>query len=191
MLKVLYRKWWVILLQGILLIILSVYAFNNPKALLVALSFWMGVFVLGAGIVGVFSYFTAEGEEKENFSLGWSIISVIIGFMMLAHIVVAMKTVTLLFGIWMVATGVSLTKWGMEATKQGAMGWIVLLVGVMSVVLGVMMFFDKSLAAVGISTLLGIHAMLAGIGFIALGLLKRNAADKFKELKAELKERLQ
>jgi uncharacterized membrane protein HdeD (DUF308 family) len=43
MIQLLFRKWWLILIQGILLIILSMYIFNNPVIVLAALSFWLSV----------------------------------------------------------------------------------------------------------------------------------------------------
>ena len=49
MLQLLFRKWWVVLLQGVLLIILSIYIFQNPVAVLAGISFWCGLLVLAAG----------------------------------------------------------------------------------------------------------------------------------------------
>ena len=43
MLQLLFRKWWVILLQGILLIILSIYIFQHPVEVLAGISLWCGI----------------------------------------------------------------------------------------------------------------------------------------------------
>jgi len=40
MLQLLFRKWWVVLLQGVLLIILSIYIFQNPVEVLAGISVW-------------------------------------------------------------------------------------------------------------------------------------------------------
>ena len=45
MAQVLFRKWWVLLLQGILLIVLSIYIFNYPVDVLAGISFWFGLIV--------------------------------------------------------------------------------------------------------------------------------------------------
>ena len=42
----LFRKWWIILLQGILLIIISFIFFNNPAEVLAVISFWVGLLTL-------------------------------------------------------------------------------------------------------------------------------------------------
>jgi uncharacterized membrane protein HdeD (DUF308 family) len=50
MLQLLLRRWWVVLLQGILLILLAIYIFKNPVTALAAVSIWFGVSVLLSGI---------------------------------------------------------------------------------------------------------------------------------------------
>ena len=41
--KPIIRKWWVGLIQGIILIILSIYIFNNPLNALKGISIWIGI----------------------------------------------------------------------------------------------------------------------------------------------------
>jgi uncharacterized membrane protein HdeD (DUF308 family) len=69
MLKLLFRKWWLILVQGILLIILSILIFQNPAEVLAGISFWFGLIVLGAGIIGIIAWLAADKAEKEHISL--------------------------------------------------------------------------------------------------------------------------
>jgi uncharacterized membrane protein HdeD (DUF308 family) len=73
MLKLLFRKWWVILLQGILLIILSIYIFNNPVAVLAGISLWFGILVVISGVIGIIVWLFADSLEREEMSLLWSI----------------------------------------------------------------------------------------------------------------------
>ena len=69
MLKLLFRKWWVVLLQGILLIILSIYIFQNPVAVLTGISFWFGLVVLATGLLGIIGWLAADKPEREGMSL--------------------------------------------------------------------------------------------------------------------------
>jgi uncharacterized membrane protein HdeD (DUF308 family) len=69
---------------------------------------------------------------------------------------------------------------GWEHRKAGAVGWIMFLGGVLSIIAGVVIIFDMATGAAWISTLLGIQALIAGIGFIALAFLKRNIIKKIK-----------
>jgi uncharacterized membrane protein HdeD (DUF308 family) len=187
MLQLLFKKWWMLLIQGILLIILAFYAFNNPGTMLVGLSFWLGILVFGTGIAGIIAYFSAEKAERENMSLMWSILSVLFGLLMLGNMLVTMKMITLLFGIWMLATGAMLAQWGWDARKQTNLGWVMLITGILSAVAGIMMLFNMGMAAVGISTLLGLQALFAGLGFIVFSLVKRSVGNKVKGRIVEMK----
>ena len=62
--SVLFRNWWVLLLQGIFLIGLSVVIFNNQNAVLAAVALWLGVTVLVSGLVGFVSWFLNSKEER-------------------------------------------------------------------------------------------------------------------------------
>ena len=97
MLQVLFRKWWVVLLQGILLIILSIYIFQNPVAVLAGISFWCGLLVLAAGVLGIIAWLAADKGEREGMSLFWSILTAAFGLLMLLHLLVTMKTLTVIF----------------------------------------------------------------------------------------------
>src|SRR5438034_3259541 len=75
MLQLLFRKWWVVLLQGILLIILSIYIFQNPVEVLAGISLWFGLLVLAAGVLGIIGWLAADKPEREGMSLFWSILT--------------------------------------------------------------------------------------------------------------------
>ena len=62
MLQLLSRKWRVLLLQGILLIILSIYIFQNPVVVLTGISLWSGLVVLATGLLGII----ADKPEREG-----------------------------------------------------------------------------------------------------------------------------
>ena len=58
-----FRKWWVILVQGILLIILSFYIFQNPVEVLAGISLWFGLLVLAAGLLGITAWLASDKAE--------------------------------------------------------------------------------------------------------------------------------
>ncbi|MBK8553511.1 MAG: DUF308 domain-containing protein [Ignavibacteria bacterium] len=49
-----FKKWWVILIQGILMFILGIFIFNNPVEVLAGISLWFGIIILLTVITGVF-----------------------------------------------------------------------------------------------------------------------------------------
>ncbi|HEY6506347.1 MAG TPA: DUF308 domain-containing protein [Chitinophagaceae bacterium] len=175
-----FRKWWVILLQGILLIIISFIFFNNPVEVLTVISFWVGLLILTAGALGLIGYLLLGKEERENSVLWWSLATLVFGILSVSKLGLTMKVITVLFGIWILIVGFWLFTAGWEHRKSGGSGWLMLLAGIFSIASGIAVIFDLATGAVWISTLLGIQALLAGLGLIILALIKRKLVKKIK-----------
>jgi uncharacterized membrane protein HdeD (DUF308 family) len=181
MLQLLFKKWWVVLLQGILLIILSVYIFQNPVAVLTGISFWFGLVVLATGLLGIIGWLAVEKSEREGMSLFWSVITAAFGLLMLLHLLVTMKTLTVIFGLWMLLTGLLLAQSGWSLKRENSFGWAMVIAGVLSAVAAVMMIFNVGTGAVGISTLFGLQVLLTGIVLVLLAFAKKVVAGRVKD----------
>ena len=181
MLRLLFRKWWVILLQGILLIILSIYIFNNPAGVLAGLSIWVGLILLLAGLAGTISWWASDKEEREEMSLLWSVLTLLFGLLILSNLLAAMKILTVVFGLWIFVSGVWLlrTGWGLKGYYPG--GWAMIVIGVLSVLLATNMIFDIGIGAVAIATLLGVQVLLIGIALLILSFAKKMVAGKIRD----------
>jgi uncharacterized membrane protein HdeD (DUF308 family) len=177
----LFRKWWVLLLQGILLIILSIYVFNNPVDVLAGISFWFGLIVLVTGAIGVISWLAAGKEERESMSLLWSLLALAFGILMTTHLLSTMKLVTVILGWWFVLAGILLFNIGWAAKKDGAAGWLIVLAGIFSVVAGFMIIFNLGSGAVAVSTLLGLQVLFSGISLITLAIAIKTVKNVVKE----------
>lgn len=133
------RKWWVGLIQGIVLIILSIYIFNNPLDAMKGISIWIGLLILFTGLVGIFSWFSAD--KRENTSLLWSVLTIAFGLVMLLNLFAASKIVTILFGLWMVFLGLHFIESGLVFMKHKPFRWVTVFTGVLCIVAaGVLIF---------------------------------------------------
>lgn len=176
----LLKKWWVILLQGILLIIIGFIFINNPVAVLAGISFWIGLLTLVTGLIGVISHFMVHKDERESGTLLWSIITLFFGLLMINKLGLTMKVITIFFGLWMLMTGLWLTSTGWQHRGNGFMGWLMLLAGIVSILAGIAVIFNLGTGAIWISTLLGIQALVAGTGLIFLAFAKRHVVTNIK-----------
>ena len=181
MLQLLFRKWWVVMLQGILLIILSIYIFQNPVEVLAGISLWFGLLVLAAGLLGIIAWLAADKPEREGIPLFWSILTAALGLLMLLHLLATMKTLTVIFGLWMLVTGLLLVQLGWSLRSKNSFAWIMVIAGVLSAVAAVMMVFNIGTGAVGISTLLGLQVLLTGIALVLLSFTKKIMAGRIKD----------
>jgi uncharacterized membrane protein HdeD (DUF308 family) len=169
----LLRKWWVILVQGILLILISIYIFQNPAAALAGLSIWFGLSILLTGLLGVGTALATPASEREGFPFIWSLLTAVFGFLILTNVLATMVFISLIFGIWMLVTGIRLALSGWSLKDTNSMGWIVLLAGIVSIVAGVMIMGNIGIGAIGVTTLLGIQVLLSGIALVVLSLVKK------------------
>lgn len=179
--SILFRNWWVLLIQGILLIGLSVVIFKNPNAVLAAVALWLGVIVLVSGLVGFISWFSMANEERSISIMLGSCAMIIIGLLMITKILITIKAITVLFGLltaivgWMVLSG----SW--NARKQWSLWWIMALLGGITLLTGIKSIFDMYSGSESISNLIGFAVLLSGIGLIFFAFLKRNLVNTIKD----------
>ncbi len=178
--SILFRNWWVLLIQGILMIGLSVVIFKNPNAVLAAVALWLGVIVLVTGLVGFISWFSMANEERSISIMLGSCAMIIIGLLMITKMLITIKAITVLFGLltaivgWMVLSG----SW--NARKQWSLWWVVALLGVFTLITGIKSIFDVYAGAESISNLIGYAVLFSGIGLIFFSFLKRNLVNNIK-----------
>jgi len=175
--QTLVLKWWLILLQGLLLIVLGIVVYNHAGSTLIALVFWISVIILGAGIVGIVAWLIDTSRQREASTLIWGIISAVVGIIFLTRADVAMNLLTKLLGIWMIITGAWLATVGWSHHLQGSRGWLVMVGGLFSIFAGIIVIFDITSGAVAVSAIIGTQLVFAGIALIALALLKRRLME--------------
>lgn len=176
----LFRTWWVILIQGIIMIILSIIIFNNPTVVLAAMAFWLGITVIISALVGMAAYFSATKSERDIFTLLGSIASLIVGLLMISHILATIKAITLVFGLMAAIVGLVLIAGSWSARKQWSLWWVVALIGAFAFGTGVKSGLDIYSGVESISNLYGIAVLISGIGLIGFAFLKKKIVSAVK-----------
>jgi uncharacterized membrane protein HdeD (DUF308 family) len=127
---------------------------------------------------------TADKSEREGLSLLWSVATAAFGLLMLVNMFATMKVIAVIFGLWMLLTGLRLAQSGWSLRNRNALGWVMVSAGVLSAVAAIMIIFNVGTGAVGVSTLLGLQVMLAGIALVLLSLVKKVLAGKVAHARA-------
>ena len=171
--KVLFRKWWVILIQGILLIVLSIYVFSHPGIALASLALWLSILILIGGFAGLFGWWLTSSDARETSSLLWSIGSIVLGLVLLVKTGFTMQLLATLVGIWMIVTGGWLMQQGWSQRGKGFVFWVIFIPGLFSLITGLMAIFNTATGATAVSIIVGIQLLLAGIALVVLAFVKR------------------
>jgi uncharacterized membrane protein HdeD (DUF308 family) len=179
-LSILFRSWWVILIQGILMIALSILIFRNPAAVLSAAAFYLGLIVLISGAVGMIAYFANPKNERDLFTLLGSAATLLVGLMMISNLFVTAKAITILFGLLVCMVGLVLLSGSWNHRKSWSMWWIIALLGIFGLSIGIKSMLDVYAGAENISNMIGIAVLLSGTGLICLAFLKKKILSAIK-----------
>lgn len=186
-LSTLFRRWWVILIQGILMIGLSIVIFNNPDAVLAAVALWLGITVIVAGLVGVIAYFANTKDERDMFTLLGSGTILIIGILMISKMFVTIKAITVAFGLLAATVGLALIVGSWGGRKQWSLWWVIALLGTGALVTGIKSILDVTAGSENISTLVGLAVLISGIGLVCLAFLKKKIVITMRRKVTEAK----
>jgi uncharacterized membrane protein HdeD (DUF308 family) len=185
--KTLFRKWWVILIQGILLIALSIFVFSHPGIALKSLAKLLSILILITGVAGLVAWLLGGSRTRETTSLFWSIGSIVLGLVLLIKAVFTVQLLATLVGIWMVATGGWLVQQGWLQRRNGFVAWVILIPGLFSLIVGIMAIFRPATGETVVSIIVGIQLLLVGIALVVLAFLKRKIVSIVKDKAAELR----
>ena len=175
--KPIIRKWWVGLVQGIILIILSVYIFNNPLNALAGISVWIGILIFFTGIMGIISWLFADRGERSYGALLWSILTIVFGILMLLNLFATTRIVEILFGLWMVFLGLHFIEDGLVFKKHQPFRWATVIAGVLCIIGAVVLIFDLG-TGIGVSLFIGVQILLAGIALVIVSFARKELVDK-------------
>jgi uncharacterized membrane protein HdeD (DUF308 family) len=166
MAAILVGNWWALALRGVLAILFALIAFFLPgvtAAVLVlvfgAYAFVDGIFALVAGLRA------ARHHGRSAPLLIEGVLNLLIGILVFLWPAAAVVTLIYMIAIWAVITGVVLIAAGVALIRHSG-EWLLLLGGIISVLLGIVLFFAPGAGIVAISWWLGIYALLFGIALL-------------------------
>ncbi len=176
--SLLFRNWWGILLQGILMIILSYVIFNNPEAVLASLALYIALIVIATGVIGMIAWFISSREKDDISMLFGNIAIFIIGLIMLSKMFLTMAAIAFVFGLLVSIVGLLLISVSWGDRKKWSLWWLIALLGASALITGIKSIVDIYSGAQNISTLIAIAVFLAGMGLIFLALLKKKILNE-------------
>ncbi len=101
------QNWWMTLIKGIILILLSFYVFQHPVATLVGLAVWVGVALLLTGIfIIIGSIMVSKDDENWGWRLAEGIIDVIFAIVLLSNPGITAAIFPFVVGFWIIVYGV-------------------------------------------------------------------------------------
>lgn len=152
--------WWVPLLEGIAAIIIGVFLLTNPLATTAFLIQVLGWYWLITGIISIIMIFV------DSTGWGWKlfagILGILAGFYIVNHPLVSTLMVPTVLVIVLAVQGIIIGIINLIQAFQGA-GWGAGILGVISIVFGVILLGSPFIAALALPWVIGIFAVVSGI----------------------------
>ncbi len=163
------RSTW-LTVEGVLLIVLGLFALLAPLFAGLALAVTLGILLVVAGGIGLISAFAGRHHAHQGWSLLSAAIALVIGLVILIWPLAGAAGLTLLLGAYLLFDGVSLIGLALDHRRRAdtAWGWL-LVAGIVDLLLaGVVILLSATGSAVLIGFIIGLDLIVAGIALLML-----------------------
>jgi uncharacterized membrane protein HdeD (DUF308 family) len=165
------KKWWVLALRGVLLIIIGLIAFVNPLAWIT----FVGVYMLIDGAAMLFSGFGTQPAGQSRWPLiVIGILGIVAGIIVLVNPVLGGITLTIVIAAWAIVTGILTIIAAVRVREEIDNEWWLIISGVLAIIFGILVFQNVLAGILTIAWVFGIFAIVAGILSIVLAFRVRD-----------------
>lgn len=164
------------IILGILMVMGGFSCIFTPLLTFMQTGYFVVILILAFGIIGIIR---AIVEKRFGVNFVFSILSVILGIVMLAFpgsLLLAEGVMLIMTAIWFVLMGIVTVINAVTVTKKtGSKIWILQLIfGILAVLVGIYSFFQPMLMALSLGTLVGIFFIETGFTLMFSGVIVRD-----------------
>jgi len=176
MLHLLARHWWALALRGVFAVLFGLLTFLIPGITLLTLVLLFGAYAILDGVFDIISAVRAPGRHWPLVLEG--VVGIIIGILTFIWPGITTMVLLYLIAFWAIFTGILEIVAGIRLREVIANEWLLILMGVLSVLFGFLILIFPGAGALAIIIWIGAYSLLFGIMLIALAFLLR----RFRQL---------
>jgi uncharacterized membrane protein HdeD (DUF308 family) len=152
--------WWLVLIEGIALLIIGVLFLINPAQTTVIATMVLGIYWLVQGVLSIVSIFINSSGWLWKLIMG--ILGIIAGIIILQHPLLSPLVVGATLVIVLGIQGIFMGILQIILALQGG-GWGLAILGVISIIIGGILLFNVWVATISLPLVIGIFAIIGGI----------------------------
>lgn len=169
--SILKKYWWAITARGLVAILFALLALFWTKNVLEVLILIFGIFVLASGLLNIFGAFSArDAHEHWWVYILRGIFEIIIAVITFTYPEITAVFLVYLIAIWALVLGIIEIWLSSTIMKEIAERWILTTMGVFSIIIALLFFIFPLSSVVTITWLIGLFALISGIGMVIFGL---------------------
>lgn len=167
MLERVQKKWWLLLLRGILAIIFGLIALFSPGIVLVTLLFYFGFVALFSGIFLIIEGIAVKSDDRGLHILE-GILSIIFGLLFLFMPGFVFSFIMYFIAFWAIVGGIMQIIYAIKLRKEIPNEWMAILSGIITLIFGILVLLNIVAGASALVMVFGIYALIWGIMLIVL-----------------------
>lgn len=174
-----------LIITAVLLIVLGVVCIFNPGASFASAAWLMGLVILVSGVSSLIFGLRAQAFLPNAGSTTLlAVFQIIVGLMLASNILASELALIVVFAMWVIFEGVSLSVLSIDYKKGGYdRWWLMLILGVCSIVLGFLSLREPEATSAFLGVLIGLGIMANGIIRIVAFFGLRRITNRLRDLK--------
>ena len=175
------RHWWVVALRGLAAIMFGVLAFIWPGITLAVLILFFGAYAIVDGVLALYSAFRSHGEHVWG-PLLEGVVGIGAGLVAFLWPGITALALLIVIATWAILTGVLEAYAAVRLRQVIKNEWALVFSGVLSVIFGILLLVQPGAGALALVWLIGLYAVIFGIGMLVFGWRLRGLAQHMPEL---------
>ena len=173
--------WWWWIVKGVLAIVFGIAAWAWPELTLATLIWILGAYIVADGIMDIIGLFTFGNLSwGRRILLGiWGVVQIVAGITIWFAPGIGVLTLMVIVGIWLLATGIFMVVSAFTSDGHLMSPWLQGLLGVLGAGAGVYLIIEPGSGAVASVWVLGVSAIVYGIGQIFGGFQMRSLRNQY------------
>jgi uncharacterized membrane protein HdeD (DUF308 family) len=170
------KRWWLLLLRGVVAVLFGVLAFVWPGLTLLTLVLFYGAFALADGVIALAAAITGSRSVPTWWLVLVGLLGIAAGIVTFVLPGMTAMVLILLIGIWAIAHGIVEIVAAIQLRKEIDNEWSLILAGLLSVGFGVLVVIAPGAGALGLVWAIGAYSIVFGALLIAFSLQVRKHA---------------
>ena len=176
-----FSNWWSLAFNGIVALLYGVLAIFIPEETLLTIITWFGIVILIIGIamlIGVIN--NIRNSQSYAVDLIWTILTIAVGGLLTFYTQRSVEIFVIIIGCWALIIGIVQFYLMSKIDAQDKSRNTFLINGIISVVFGVILFFNPFDAAQALLIFTGILAFIIGVILIILAVKMKSLSKDFE-----------
>jgi uncharacterized membrane protein HdeD (DUF308 family) len=175
---VLRKNWWALVLRGVIAILFAVITFAVPGITIAVLVTIFGFYALFDGVFAIVSTIKAvQGHRRWGAFLFEGVVGILFGLYAIIFPIAAAAVFVMFVAVWAIFTGILEITAAIRLRRHIRGEWMLILVGVLSILLGLTLVAAPVSGAVFLVWVLASYGLIFGVLLIALGFRVRRLPE--------------